>query len=75
MLVLAFNPSIAEADTGDLCEFDASLAYIVSSEPGRVYTVKPSLKTKQTNETTNNKKEEKPKANGVVKLSEKHSVS
>lgn len=57
-MVLAFNPSIAEADTGDLCEFDASLAYIVSSEPGRVYMVKLGLKIKQTNETTNNKKEE-----------------
>lgn len=63
MVVLAFNPSIAEADTGDLCEFDASLAYIVSSGPGRVYMVKLSLKIKQTNETTNNKnKKEENKA-------------
>jgi hypothetical protein len=31
----------------NLCEFEASLVYIASSRPNRVYTVKPRLKRKQ----------------------------
>jgi hypothetical protein len=35
MVVLAFNPSIQEAKAAELCEFEASLVYRVSSRTAR----------------------------------------
>ena len=35
MVVHTFNPSTQEAEAGNLCEFKASLIYIVSSKAAR----------------------------------------
>ena len=33
VVVHIFNPSIQESETGDLCEFEASLVYIINYSP------------------------------------------
>jgi hypothetical protein len=47
--VHAFNPSSRDAEAGDLCEFEASLVYRMSSRTARATQKNPVLKNKQTN--------------------------
>ena len=57
-MVHTFNPSTLEAEAVDLCEFEASLIYIVSSRAARAVTYRsPFLKNRtEQNKTKQNKK-------------------
>jgi hypothetical protein len=50
MEVHAFNPSIGRQRQEDLCEFEASLVYRVSSKTARAIQRNPVLQNKETNQ-------------------------
>jgi hypothetical protein len=53
----AFNPRTRDAEAADLCEFEASLVYRVSSRTAKVTQRNPVLK---------NKRKKKKKKRGIV---------